>query len=103
MTVLYFHHFLHWRADKAVQKTTPVVALGEDGARIVGALLLLLIAITIVIAEITTSGTKPSSEPGIATGSNNTALPLTGNAPKKNSAARVRTTVNEVLIERAMV
>ena len=49
MTVLYFHHFLHWRADKAVQKTTPVVALGEDGARIVGALLLLLIAITIVI------------------------------------------------------
>ena len=49
MAVLYFHHFLHWRADKAVQKTTPVVALGEKGARIVGALLLLLIAITIVI------------------------------------------------------
>src|SRR6202011_3116327 len=43
MTVLYFHHFLHWRADKAVQKTTPVVALGEHGARIVGAVLLLLI------------------------------------------------------------
>src|SRR5713226_2603394 len=49
MAVLYFHHFLHWRADKAVQKATPVVALGEHGARIVGAVLLLLIAITIVI------------------------------------------------------
>lgn len=47
--LLYFHHFLHWRADKAVQKTTPVVALGEKGARIAGAVLLLLIAITIVI------------------------------------------------------
>lgn len=44
--VLYFHHFLHWRADKAVGKITPVVALGEQGARLVGALLLILIATT---------------------------------------------------------
>jgi 1,4-dihydroxy-2-naphthoate octaprenyltransferase len=49
MAVLYFHHFLHWRADKAVGKITPVVALGERGARIVGAILLLLIAITLVL------------------------------------------------------
>src|SRR5579864_518041 len=45
MSVLYFHHFLHWRADKAVGKVTPVVALGERGARIAGSLILLLIAL----------------------------------------------------------
>jgi 1,4-dihydroxy-2-naphthoate octaprenyltransferase len=49
MVVLYFHHFLHWRADKKVGKITPVVALGEKRARIVGALLLLLIAITLIV------------------------------------------------------
>jgi len=49
MVVLYFHHFLHWRADKEAAKITPVVALGENGARIVGGLLLLLIAITIIV------------------------------------------------------
>ncbi len=49
MVVLYFHHFLHWRADKEAGKITPVVALGEKRARIVGALLLLLIAITIIV------------------------------------------------------
>lgn len=48
-TVLYFHHFLHWRADQAVGKITPVVALGERGARIVGAILLFLIAITLLL------------------------------------------------------
>ena len=49
LAVLYFHHFLHWRADKKVGKITPVVALGEKGARVVGALLLLLIAITLIV------------------------------------------------------
>ena len=49
MAVLYFHHFLHWRADKEVGKITPVVALGERGARIVGAVLLLLIAVTLLL------------------------------------------------------
>jgi len=49
MAVLYFHHFLHWRADKAVGKITPVVALGEKGARIVGALVLLLIAVMLIV------------------------------------------------------
>jgi 1,4-dihydroxy-2-naphthoate octaprenyltransferase len=49
MVVLYFHHFLHWRADREVGKITPVVALGENGARFVGALLLLLIAITFIV------------------------------------------------------
>lgn len=50
--VLYFHHFLHWRADRAVGKITPVVALGERGARFAGALLLMLIAVTIILAII---------------------------------------------------
>lgn len=49
MAVLYFHHFLHWRADKAVGKITPVVALGEKGARLVGALILLLIAAMFIV------------------------------------------------------
>ncbi len=49
MIVLYFHHFLHWRADKVAGKITPVVALGEKLARIVGALILLLIAIMIIV------------------------------------------------------
>ena len=49
MAVLYFHHFLHWRADKTVGKITPVVALGEKDARIVGAIILLLIAVTVVL------------------------------------------------------
>src|SRR6266699_6681986 len=47
--VLYFHHFLHWRADQEVHKVTPVVALGERGARIAGMVLLLLIAIMLLL------------------------------------------------------
>src|SRR5947209_1435166 len=47
--VLYFHHFLHWRADKAVGKITPIVALGEQRARLVGAMLLVCIALTIIL------------------------------------------------------
>src|SRR5713226_3090688 len=47
--VLYFHHFLHWRADQEVGKFTPVVALGENRARIVGAILLSLVAATILL------------------------------------------------------
>jgi 1,4-dihydroxy-2-naphthoate octaprenyltransferase len=49
MAVLYFHHFLHWRADKAVGKITPVVALGEQGARILGAMILLLVAVMYIL------------------------------------------------------
>lgn len=49
MAVLYFHHFLHWRADKAAGKITPVVALGEHGARIVGMFILLLIALAFIL------------------------------------------------------
>jgi 1,4-dihydroxy-2-naphthoate octaprenyltransferase len=40
---------LHWRADQVAHKFTPVVALGERGARIGGAILLLLIAITFLL------------------------------------------------------
>lgn len=47
--VLYFHHFLHWRADQAVGKVTPIVALGESKARIVGAILLSFIAVVFLI------------------------------------------------------
>lgn len=47
--VLYFHHFLHWRADQQVGKVTPVVALSERGARIAGAVLLVIIATLIVL------------------------------------------------------
>src|SRR2546425_7376785 len=47
--VLYFHHFLHWPADQEVGKITPVVALGERRARIVGGILLLCIGLTIFL------------------------------------------------------
>ena len=47
--VLYFHHFLHWRADAKVNKVTPVVALGEARARTAGGVLLVLIALTILL------------------------------------------------------
>src|SRR5215469_1018743 len=47
--VLYFHHFLHWRADQEVHKVTPVVALGEGGARVAGIVLLLSIAIMLLL------------------------------------------------------
>ncbi len=49
LAVLYFHHFLHWRGDKEVGKVTPIVALGEHGARVAGAILLLLIAVLFII------------------------------------------------------
>ena len=49
LAVLYFHHFLHWRGDKEVGKVTPIVALGEHGARVAGALLLLLIAVMFIV------------------------------------------------------
>ena len=47
--VLYFHHFLHWRADAEVGKITPIVALGEQKARVAGAILLVLIAVTFLV------------------------------------------------------
>ncbi|MBX5451682.1 prenyltransferase [Thermogemmatispora sp.] len=49
MLVLYFHHFLHWRADREVAKKTPVVLLGEARARRLGAILLGLTALLIVL------------------------------------------------------
>lgn len=53
MAVLYFHHFLHWRGDEKAGKVTPVVALGEQGARIVGALILAGIAFALLILAVT--------------------------------------------------
>src|SRR2546423_4709589 len=52
MAVLYFHHFLHWRADAAVGKNTPVVAPGERRGPPLGALILLLIAPTLLLDAI---------------------------------------------------
>src|SRR5579871_6438239 len=52
MTVLYFHHFLHWRADRAVGKMSPVAALGEERAKVVGFLLLALVALAILVDSI---------------------------------------------------
>src|SRR5579885_1509695 len=49
MMVLYFHHFLHWRADRAVGKMSPVAALGETRARGVGFALLVLVGAAILI------------------------------------------------------
>lgn len=49
MAVLYFHHFLHWRGDQQAGKMTPVVALGERSARLVGMLILLGIAVVFII------------------------------------------------------
>ena len=53
MAVLYFHHFLHWRGDQRAGKITPVVALGEHGARVVGALILCAIALAIILLAFT--------------------------------------------------
>ncbi|HEY0754583.1 MAG TPA: prenyltransferase [Ktedonobacteraceae bacterium] len=53
MAVLYFHHFLHWRGDQKAGKITPVVALGEHGARVVGALILAMIALLIIVLAFT--------------------------------------------------
>ncbi len=52
MTVLYFHHFLHWRADRAVGKMSPVAALGEERGRVVGFALLVLVALSILVSSI---------------------------------------------------
>jgi 1,4-dihydroxy-2-naphthoate octaprenyltransferase len=53
MAVLYFHHFLHWRGDLKAGKITPVVALGEHRARIVGMLILFAIALALIILALT--------------------------------------------------
>lgn len=50
MTVLYFHHFLHWRADRAVGKMSPVAALGEERGRVVGFALLALVGLAIIVS-----------------------------------------------------
>lgn len=52
MAVLYFHHFLHWRGDQQAGKVTPVVALGERGARLVGMLILVGIALVFITLAI---------------------------------------------------
>ncbi len=49
MCVLYFHHFLHWRADRAVGKMSPVAALGEARGRVVGYVLLALVGVAILV------------------------------------------------------
>lgn len=53
MAVLYFHHFLHWRGDQKAGKITPVVALGEHAARVVGGLILGTIGLLLLILSFT--------------------------------------------------
>lgn len=53
VAVLYFHHFLHWRGDLQADKITPVVALGEARARVVGAWILGAIALTLLALALT--------------------------------------------------
>ncbi len=48
--VLYFHHFLHWRADREVGKMSPVAWLGEIRGRQVGWGLLATCAVALVAA-----------------------------------------------------
>jgi 1,4-dihydroxy-2-naphthoate octaprenyltransferase len=51
MMVLYFHHFLHWRADRQVGKMSPVAALGEQRGRTVGFVLQALVAASILVVS----------------------------------------------------
>jgi 1,4-dihydroxy-2-naphthoate octaprenyltransferase len=53
VAVLYFHHFLHWRADLRAGKITPVVAMGEARARRVGAVIPGAIALTLLTLALT--------------------------------------------------
>lgn len=48
-SILFNHHFLHWRSDRAVGKMTPVVALGEQRAAIVAILLVVAVYVSILI------------------------------------------------------
>lgn len=47
--ILFFHHFLHWRADRASGKMTPVAVLGVEWARFVGLILLLAVPLAIIV------------------------------------------------------
>lgn len=49
MLVLYFHHFFHWRADRMVGKMSPVAALGEERAKVVGYILLGLVGVALLV------------------------------------------------------
>jgi 1,4-dihydroxy-2-naphthoate octaprenyltransferase len=51
--ILYFHHFLHWRADRAIGKMTPVAALGAERARVVGVVLLAAVAVAVIVDSLT--------------------------------------------------
>src|SRR2546423_12681148 len=52
MAVLYFHHFLHWRARAGVGKNTPVFSLGERGGRPLGGLRLFFIGASLLFYAI---------------------------------------------------
>jgi len=52
-TLVVFHHnFLHWRADKAVRKMTPVAVLGPEKALLIsaGAIVAVYVALTLEVA-----------------------------------------------------
>lgn len=47
--VLYHHHFLHWEADKAAGKLSPVALLGPRGGALLGTGLALLTTLMVVV------------------------------------------------------
>jgi 1,4-dihydroxy-2-naphthoate octaprenyltransferase len=52
MMVLYCHHFLHWRADRAAGKLSPVAALGPERAKTVAYVLLALVVAVVVVDSV---------------------------------------------------
>src|SRR2546423_1483472 len=49
MTVLYFHHFLHWRADPGVGKNTPRFSLRERRGRPLGGPIIFFVAPSLLL------------------------------------------------------
>jgi 1,4-dihydroxy-2-naphthoate octaprenyltransferase len=47
--VLYHHHFLHWRADRAAGKMTPVAALGPERSLLVSTLAVVVIYVVLIV------------------------------------------------------
>jgi len=46
--VLFHHHFLHWKSDKAAKKMTPVAVLGPEGAIYVSGVAIILTYSTLI-------------------------------------------------------
>lgn len=49
MLVVYHHHFLHWRADKAAGKMTPVAVLGPETALMVSGAIITIAYVALIV------------------------------------------------------